>query len=137
MVDERWIPQLKTLGLNKYEARAYLALLGHDESSAVEVANRASIPRQRIYDVLANLRDWDMVIAKDGRPVRHTARDPAIALPSMLEIRRNRQKAEHEQLMGLVETIIYDLEPPSNVSGFDGRPGKQIRSEQRKLSGGL
>jgi sugar-specific transcriptional regulator TrmB len=137
MVDERWIPQLKTLGLNKYEARAYLALLGHDESSAVEVANRASIPRQRIYDVLANLRDWDMVIAKDGRPVRHTARDPAIALPSMLEIRRNRQKAEHEQLMGLVETIIYDLEPPSNVSGSDGRPGEQIRSEQRKLSGGL
>ncbi len=137
MVDERWIPQLKTLGLNKYEARAYLALLGHDESSAVEVANRASIPRQRIYDVLANLRDWDMVIARDGRPVRHTAREPAMALPSMLEIRRRRQKAEHERLMGLVETIIYDLEPLFDVSEADGRPKEQNRPEQRKLSGGL
>lgn len=137
MLDENWVPQLTTLGLNKYEARAYLALLGHDESSAVEVANRASIPRQRIYDVLANLRDWDMVIARDGRPVRHTAREPAMALPSMLEIRRRRQKAEHERLMGLVETIIYDLEPLSDVSESDGRPKEQIRPEQRKLSGGL
>ncbi len=137
ILDENWVPQLTTLGLNKYEARAYLALLGHDDSSAVEVASRASIPRQRIYDVLANLRDWDMVIARDGRPIRHTAREPAVALSSMLEIRRRRQMAEHERLLGLVETIIYDLEPLSDASMSDSRPGEQIRSGQRKLSGGL
>ena len=137
MVDEFWIPQLKTLGLNKYEARAYLALLGYEKSSAVEVASRAQVPRQRIYDVLASLLDWGMVVTTDGRPVRHTARHPAVALPSMLELRRSRQIAEHEQLVSLVQGIIDELEPYSDDLSIDSRTKSKSQPDGQKLLGGF
>jgi sugar-specific transcriptional regulator TrmB len=137
MLDENWIPQLTALGLNKYEARAYLALLGYEKSSAVEVANRAQVPRQRIYDVLASLLDWGMVVTTDGRPVRHTALHPAVALPSMLEVRRIQQLTEHERLVSLIQEIIDKLEPFSDDLGLEGRTTNHPQTDGQKLLGGF
>ncbi|GMQ78694.1 MAG: hypothetical protein BMS9Abin02_1224 [Anaerolineae bacterium] len=144
MLVENNVPQLTSLGLKKYEARAYLALLGHEKSSAVEVANRAQVPRQRIYDVLASLIDWGIVETTDGRPLRYTARHPAIALPSMLEVRRSQQLAEHERLVSLVEDIIGELaqfsgdsELLSEDSELDSRTTDQAQPDGRKLLGGF
>ena len=47
--------QLMALGLNRYEAATYLALLEHRGFTPVQVAVRAGVPCQRIYDVLASL----------------------------------------------------------------------------------
>jgi sugar-specific transcriptional regulator TrmB len=137
MLDENWVAQLTALGLKKYEARAYLALLGHEKSSAVEVANRAQLPRQRIYDVLASLVNWGMVVATDGRPVRHTARHPAVALPSMLEVRRLQQLADHQRLVTLVEDIIGELEPITDDSGLESRTANQVQPDGQRLLGGF
>jgi sugar-specific transcriptional regulator TrmB len=144
MLDENWVSQLTALGLKKYEARAYLALLGHEKSSAVEVANRAQVPRQRIYDVLASLLDWGIVVTTDGRPLRHTARHPAVALPSILEVRRIQQLTEHERLVSLVEDIIDELksfsddsELVSDDSELDSRKTNQAQPDGQKLLGGL
>jgi sugar-specific transcriptional regulator TrmB len=136
-VNEAWVQQLITLGLNKYEARAYLALLGHDESSAVEVANRARIPRQRIYDVLASLRDWGMVVTRDGRPVRYSAKDPAIALPYLLEIHRRQYQAQHERQIATVNAILTEMGPLSNESIADSTSSQEIQAEDQRLSGGF
>jgi len=114
MVDETRVQQLVTLGLSQYEACAYLALLGYDESSAVEVADRAGVPRQRVYDVLASLRERGLVVTKDGRPLRHTAREPGVALSALLEARRRQQQAENERLAALVEAILAELAPAAN-----------------------
>src|SRR5688572_15678577 len=46
---------LTDLGLTTYEAAAYQALLTRSELTSSEVAARAKIPRQRVYDVLASL----------------------------------------------------------------------------------
>lgn len=137
MLDENWVSQLTVLGLNKYEARAYLALLGHEKSSAVEVANRAQVPRQRIYDVLASLLDWGMVVTIDGRPVRHTARHPAVALRTMLEVRRSQQLTEHERLVSLVQDIIDKLEPSSDELALDRRTTKDAQPDGQRLLGGF
>jgi sugar-specific transcriptional regulator TrmB len=137
MLDENWIPQLTALGLNKYEARAYLALLGYEKSSAVEVANRAQVPRQRIYDVLASLLDWGMVVTTDGRPVRHTALHPAVALPTMLEVRRIQQLTEHERLVSLIQEIIDKLEPFSDDLGLDKRTTNHPQTDGQRLLGGF
>jgi sugar-specific transcriptional regulator TrmB len=137
IVNEAWVQQLTTLGLNRYEARAYLALLGHDESSAVEVASRANIPRQRIYDVLSSLRDWGMVVAKDGRPTRHVAKEPQIALTSLLEVRRRRRQAEYKRQLAVVETILKEMGQTGEGSRSDRLSAQPIRTEQQKLSGGL
>lgn len=47
--------KLQQVGLNAYEARSYLVLLGHPRFKALELAARAHVPRQKIYEVLDSL----------------------------------------------------------------------------------
>ena len=109
--------RLVAIGLSKYEAHAYLALLGHDDSTAVEVADRAGVPRQRIYDVLLSLRDKGLILIRDGRPARHSARPPSVALPAMFEARLRAQAADNERIAGLIQQLVPELESAGNGSG--------------------
>src|SRR3984893_4627257 len=52
---ERFWRRLQQLGLNAYEARSYLVLIGHQRFKALELAARAHVPRQKIYEVLDSL----------------------------------------------------------------------------------
>ncbi len=54
------------LGLNRYEASAYEALLRLGEARPQEVAREASVPAQRIYDVLRSLESMGLVAEKEG-----------------------------------------------------------------------
>ena len=47
--------RLKQIGLNAYEARSYLVLVGHPRFKALELAARSHVPRQKIYEVLDSL----------------------------------------------------------------------------------
>ena len=104
--------QLMALGLNRYEAATYLALLEHRGFTPVQVAVRARVPRQRIYDVLASLCARGLAIERhsDGQR-RYVAIDPAIALPALIEQRR--QQFEHEQaaLTEGLQTLLAMLTP--------------------------
>ena len=51
----RFWQRLQALGLNAYEARSYLVLVGHPRFKALELAARAHVPRQKIYEVLDSL----------------------------------------------------------------------------------
>src|ERR1700686_3989008 len=52
---QRFWKRLQQLGLNAYESRSYLVLLGHPKFKALELAARAHVPRQKIYEVLDSL----------------------------------------------------------------------------------
>ena len=52
---ERLWRKLQQLGLNGYEARTYMVLVGHPRFKALELANRSNVPRQKIYEVLDSL----------------------------------------------------------------------------------
>ncbi|MBA3298327.1 MAG: TrmB family transcriptional regulator, partial [Acidobacteria bacterium] len=56
--------KLTRLGLTAYEARAYVALIRRDSSTAAELARLANLPRQRVYDVLATLVDKGLASAR-------------------------------------------------------------------------
>lgn len=79
---------LVELGLTRYEAKAYLALIQRESYAASELAIEAGIPRQRIYDVLNGLvsrglaRDWP------GPVTRYAATDPAAATDRLLAVQR-------------------------------------------------
>ena len=126
---DRLIP----LGLSRYESSAYLAMLGHDDSTAVEVSNRANVPRQRIYDVLAALRDKGLIETRHGRPVRFTARPPAVALPAWLEARQRAQALENERLSRMVQDLVVELE-----DGGDGAQSilaRALRANEDSIGG--
>ena len=52
---QRFWRRLQQIGLNAYEARSYLVLIGHPKFKALELAARAHVPRQKIYEVLDSL----------------------------------------------------------------------------------
>jgi HTH-type transcriptional regulator, sugar sensing transcriptional regulator len=79
---------LMDLGLTRYEAQGYLALIGRGEATPAEIARLASIPRQRVYDVLSALSERAMVSMVPGRTTRYTAQPPDQVLDRLLAVRR-------------------------------------------------
>jgi HTH-type transcriptional regulator, sugar sensing transcriptional regulator len=101
-MDEGDVRRLVELGLTGYEAAAYVALTRRGEASATEVARLASLPRQRIYDVLDGLVAQGFATVKPGRPAQYKAASPEEALWRSLD----RRRAELAQLeSGIAETI--------------------------------
>jgi len=89
------VARLTGLGLTSYEARAYVALTGRDSFTAAEVARLATLPRQRIYDVLSSLVQKGLVSTRPGEVVKYAAAEPALAMERLVETHR-RQLAELE-----------------------------------------
>ncbi|HET8527516.1 MAG TPA: helix-turn-helix domain-containing protein [Gaiellaceae bacterium] len=85
---------LTELGLTGYEASAYVALTRRERATGAEVARLASLPRQRIYDVLDGLVRRGLASVEPGRPARYRAAPPDDAVAALLAERR----AELEQL---------------------------------------
>jgi HTH-type transcriptional regulator, sugar sensing transcriptional regulator len=85
---------LQRLGLNAYEARSYLVLLGHSRFKALELAPRAHVPRQKIYEVLDSLVEKGFARVVQDRTKLFSAVEPNLAIPAYLA--RKRQLAEQE-----------------------------------------
>jgi sugar-specific transcriptional regulator TrmB len=82
------IARMSGLGLTSYEARAYVALTGRDSFTAAEVARLATLPRQRIYDVLSSLVQKGLVSTRPGEVVKYAAAEPALAIERLVEAHR-------------------------------------------------
>jgi len=79
---------LVELGLTKYEASAYLALMRRDASTPADVARLAKVPRQRIYDVLATLVEKGMATQRPGPPAKYAPVSPEFAIERLMLRRR-------------------------------------------------
>lgn len=71
---------LKTIGLNLYERRLWVALLSKGNSTAGELADLSNVPRSRCYDVLESLADKGFVIVQPAKPMRYVAIKPKEAM---------------------------------------------------------
>ncbi len=91
---QRFWRRLQQLGLNAYESRSYLVLLGHPKFKALELAARAHVPRQKIYEVLDSLVERGFAQVVQEKTKLFSAVEPALAIPSYLS--RQRQLMEHE-----------------------------------------
>src|ERR1700727_1997805 len=80
----RFWQRLQSMGLNAYEARSYLVLLGHPRFKALELAARAHVPRQKIYEVLDSLVEKGFAQVVQERTKLFSAVDPSLAIPAYL-----------------------------------------------------
>ncbi len=104
--------QLMALGLNRYEAATYLTLLEHRGFTPAQVATRAGVPRQRIYDVLAALCARGLAVERHSDGQRcYFAVDPAIALPALIDARRHQFEHEQAVLTAGMESLLATLTP--------------------------
>jgi len=91
---QRFWRRLQQLGLNAYESRSYLVLLGHPKFKALELAARAHVPRQKIYEVLDSLVEKGFAQVVQEKTKLFSAVEPALAIPGYLG--RKRQNLEQE-----------------------------------------
>lgn len=104
------VTELSSLGLTTYEARAYLALVRLHASTASDVARLASLPRQRIYDVLDSLIDKGLAATRPGRVARYAATPPERGLERLLARRREQLLASQQAASALLDVLrpVYE-----------------------------
>lgn len=69
--------RLREIGLGEYEAKLYVALVKHHPASGYELARASGVPSSKVYEVLARLREKELVFATDGgRATRYIPTDP-------------------------------------------------------------
>lgn len=86
---------LKSIGLNLYERKIFVALLAKGVATAAEVSEIANVPRSRSYDVLESLVEKGFVVFQASKPIKYMALAPKDALERMQE---NMRKGHAETL---------------------------------------
>jgi sugar-specific transcriptional regulator TrmB len=114
--------QLTRLGLTSYEAKAYLALLRRDSSTAAQAARLANVPRQRIYDVLASLLDKGLASTRPGQVVKYAAIAPELALERLVSDQRDQLADLERETAALIE----ELSPAFHAGKEQGNPLEYI-----------
>lgn len=106
---QRFWRRLQQIGLNAYEARSYLVLIGHPRFKALELAARAHVPRQKIYEVLDSLVEKGFAQVVQEKTKLFSAVEPSLAIPGYLA--RKRQQVEHEltEQMRMASGLMEDL----------------------------
>src|SRR3954452_1924944 len=97
--------QLTRLGLTSYEAKAYLALLRRDSSTAAQAARLANVPRQRIYDVLASLVYKGLASTRPGQVVKYAAVAPELALERLVSDHRDKLAELERETAELIDEL--------------------------------
>jgi sugar-specific transcriptional regulator TrmB len=95
---------LQEVGLNAYEAAAYLSLLKLGVSEASAIYRDSEVPYGKIYSVLESLAGKGFVEIQTSRPKKFRAVDPELALDILLE----RKKAEVEREMAVLKGSIEE-----------------------------
>ena len=95
---------LSELGLNKYEARAYLALITEGASTAKNVSDITGIPYGKVYEVIDSLVMKGFVMTLPTKPMKCKALSPADAINSA-------KKNLHKRLKTVENVILTEIEP--------------------------
>ncbi|MEV0265163.1 helix-turn-helix domain-containing protein [Streptomyces sp. NPDC050617] len=106
-LDEGSVGDLVALGLARYEARVYLALVARESYTAAEVARAADVPRQRVYDVLDALVRRRLASTSPGRVATFSAVTPELALTRLMAV----QRESLERLERVSEGLAAALQP--------------------------
>ena len=67
---------LQRVGLNKYEAEAYAALIQHGPLTGYELGKRSGVPLSRSYEILERLTVKGLALVQPGDPPRYIAEAP-------------------------------------------------------------
>jgi hypothetical protein len=106
---QRFWRALQQIGLNAYEARSYLVLLGHSRFKALELAPRSHVPRQKIYEVLDSLVEKGFARVIQDRTKLFSAVEPNLAIPAYLARKRQLVEQEFTSQARTANNLMEDL----------------------------
>ena len=107
---EKYIEWLKSIGLQEYQAKAYVALLSRADATANEIAETAKIPATKVYTVLLSLENMGFIKSTLSRPKRYRPIDINSSVESLIQ-RRKSKIIDLEEQMGtmLDETPFFAM----------------------------
>ncbi|MFD7608516.1 TrmB family transcriptional regulator [Streptomyces mirabilis] len=105
-VDDGSVNDLTALGLARYEARVYLALVRRESYTAAEVAREADVPRQRVYDVLDALVRRRLATVRPGRVATFSAVAPELATARLMALQRESLERLEQMSSALVTALL-------------------------------
>jgi HTH-type transcriptional regulator, sugar sensing transcriptional regulator len=79
------VDHLIQLGLNEYEAKAYIATVALGEGTIKEISDQSGVPRSRAYDVMERLAGKGLVELGNSTPLYYRANEPAKATTHLME----------------------------------------------------
>jgi sugar-specific transcriptional regulator TrmB len=106
---QRFWRRLQQIGLNAYEARAYMVLIGHPKFKALELAARANVPRQKIYEVLDSLVEKGFAQVVQEKTKLFSAIEPGLAIPSYIARRNDQLRIELSEQARVADLLVDDL----------------------------
>ncbi len=112
-MQQELLGRLREMGLNQYEAQAYLALSMHGVDTAGDIAEVGKIARPRVYDVLSKLQEKGFVGLKSGRPAKYTALPLIEAISTLKKRRQEALKEELARIEELGQSLNRKLQAPT------------------------
>ncbi|TYT62288.1 TrmB family transcriptional regulator [Natrialba swarupiae] len=107
---------LRDLGLSEYEARAYRSLLQTGPTTAKELSRASDVPMGRIYDVLNNIEQYNLVRSQTAsRPKKYVAVEPQTALDRLLEDKKRELEEKADQYESIVDDLSSELDAAEPV----------------------
>ncbi|MEM5882953.1 MAG: helix-turn-helix domain-containing protein [Candidatus Aenigmatarchaeota archaeon] len=104
---DEFLEVFRELGLNEYETRVYSTLLFLGSSKVGKISKISKVPQSKIYGVLEELTQKELVEIFDGRPKEFKAVPPKIALRNLLE----KKEEDLKILKNRLEFLIKALKP--------------------------
>jgi sugar-specific transcriptional regulator TrmB len=117
---QRFWRRLQQMGLNAYEARSYLVLVGHPRFKALELAARAHVPRQKIYEVLDSLVEKGFAQVVQEKTKLFSAVEPGLAVPAFLERQKLSMENQLAEQRRHAHSLVQDLKD-AYAEGQGGR----------------
>jgi sugar-specific transcriptional regulator TrmB len=96
---------LRSLGLSKYEAEVYHALLEVESAKVQDLARMTSVPRPQIYVALGKLMDRGMCTENRGKVSYYTAVAPDVAFRDVLRHEEQELANKAEGVQTLAESF--------------------------------
>lgn len=107
---------LQNLGLTEYEAKVYSTLSVSGTLKAGSISKESGVPQSKVYWVLDDLIEKQLVEVAEGKPKEYKVVPPAIALSRLIE---EREKSIGAIRTGLKEVSEY-LQPIKNAETMGG-----------------
>lgn len=124
---------LADCGLNEYESKVYSSLVRLGVSKASRISESSDVPQSKIYEVLDQLMNKQLVEMFDGRPKEYKATSPEVALKNML----NRKSNEIDELKKRIDEMSDFLKPRKKsdiIGGIWTIKGEKFREFFNKAS---
>ena len=83
---------LEEFGLSKYEARAYLTMIGRGSLAASDLAHYANLPRTKVYQTVKKLEKKRLAVVSKQKPLICSAIPPEEAFGEIVNLHERRVK---------------------------------------------